>query len=164
MILDLVPETDPILHEKMPPYDFEIEGEERTLEIARDLYETLMHNQGLGLAAPQVGLRKKVFIMLTDPIRICFNPRIVDQGDDTIELDEACLSLPGILLKIKRPKNIRVRYSLPNHEVVTEVFHGMTARIFQHEFDHLNGILITDHVSKLKQDIAMRKARKQTIE
>jgi peptide deformylase len=160
MILDLVPGTDPILKEVMPEYDFVTQGA-LTIGLAQNLSETLMSQEGLGLAAPQVGLRHRAFVMLTNPIRVCFNPIIIDKGEEMIELDEGCLSFPGILIKVTRPRRIKVRYSLPNQEIKTEVFDGMTSRIFQHELDHLNGILFTDHVSKLKVDMAKRKARKK---
>lgn len=160
VILNLVDQNDPILREIMPEYDFESQSDLMTTELSQNLCESLIHHGGSGIAAPQLGLRQRVFVMLSNPIRICFNPRIVDQGEEMVEMEEGCLSIKNISLKIKRPRRIRVRYTLPNQETLTEVFHDITARIFQHELDHLNGILFIDHVSKLKLDIAKRKGKK----
>jgi peptide deformylase len=160
MVRMLVPEIDGILREVMPEYDFDTEDEEATAELAKDMVEALFHHGGVGLAAPQIGLRKRVFVMLTNPLRICFNPRIVDQSEEKVELDEGCLSIPDLILEISRPIHIKVRFALPNQEVLTETFTGMTARIFQHELDHLNGVLFKDHVSKMKLDMARRKTSK----
>jgi peptide deformylase len=155
----LVPSTDPFLREVMPEFDFENQTLSAT-EIARDLAETMISENGLGLSACQIGIPVRAFAMLANPIIVCFNPRIVDQSIEQIELEEGCLSFPGLTLNISRSARIRIRFKLPNGETETFVYDGMTARVVQHEMDHLNGILFTDHVSKLKVDIARRKARK----
>jgi peptide deformylase len=89
---------------------------------------------------------------------VMYNPRIVDLSDEIISLDEACLSFPGLSAKVKRPNGLRVRYELPNGVTETKRFTGMTARVVQHENDHLNGVLFFDHISKLKLDMAIKKA------
>ena len=160
-IRDLVDGNDPILRTNQPVFKFDEYGTDYPTRLAHIMTKNLIHHGGLGLAAPQLGLPHRVFVMATDPVRVCINPRVIDKGDEMVELEEGCLSFPLLILKIKRPRRIRVRFWLPNKEVVTEVLHDLSARVFQHEMDHLNGVLFTDHVSKLKINIAMRKARKK---
>lgn len=158
-VLNLVPKDDPILKTKLEPFDW-VKPPTDPIQLAKDLTETMLFNNGLGLAANQVGLPHRVFVIKSDPIICAFNPIIVDQTEDETYLDEGCLSAPQLFLKIKRPKIIRVRFTMPNTEVVTEKYIGMTARVFLHEIDHLNGIFFTQRVSKLELEIAMRKTKK----
>ena len=160
-IPDLVDGNDPILRINQPLYQFDDHDEEYHARLAHVMARSLIHYGGLGLAAPQLGLPHRMFVMATNPVRVCINPRIVDQSEEMVELDEGCLSFPKVLLNIIRPRRIRVRFWLPNKEVVTEVLHDLSARVYAHELDHCNGILFMDHVSKLKLGIAQRKARKK---
>jgi peptide deformylase len=90
----------------------------------------------------------------------CFNPRIVMLSIERTSMKEGCLSFPGLVLDIERPTVCKVRYTQPNGQTVTKEFTGMTARVVQHEVDHLRGRLFTSYVSKLKLDMAVRKAKK----
>lgn len=89
-----------------------------------------------------------------------FNPRIVDTSEETVLLDEGCLSFPGLFVKIRRPKKIRARYTLPNGETVTQVFDGMTARIFQHELDHLDGVVYYTRANPIHLEKGKKLAKK----
>lgn len=161
-ILTLVPSTDPILSEVMPKFDFDkppINPE----QLAVDLAETMIANKGLGLSANQVGLRHRVFVITGSPIIAIFNPRIVDSTPEEINMEEGCLSFPGLYFKVKRPAAIKMRYQLPNGETVTEQYQGLTARIIQHELDHLDGIKYTSRGNRMHVNEAKKKLRKKFI-
>ena len=136
---ELVSSNDPILKEVLPRFDFN-NPPMNPHEIAHVLAQTMIHEDGMGLAANQIGLPYRVFVVAADPIICCFNPRIVDYSEDKIVMEEGCLSHPGLFVKIKRPQVIRIRYTRPDGETVTEQYQDLTARIMQHELDHLDGI------------------------
>jgi peptide deformylase len=121
----------------------------------------LMHEKtGIGLAANQVGLPYRVFSLRASPENlVCFNPRIVNSSNETTILEEGCLTYPGLWVKIKRPKEVRVRFQLPNGDTRTETFKGLTARAFQHEMDHLNGILFYNRANKYHREIAFKRLK-----
>jgi len=159
--LKLVPETDPILRRKAEKFDFQnlpIHPE----ELARQLADTMVELKGLGLSACQVGLPYNVFVMGSGGGKVyaCFNPRIVNYDPRKVKLNEGCLTFPNVFIEVERSAAIKVRFTHPSGETVTETFAGLTARIFQHEYDHLQGVLFKDRVSPLTFDIARRKARK----
>jgi peptide deformylase len=133
----LVPWDDPILTSPATEWDFDVHGSGEA--IAHELVETMRELNGHGLSAPQIGYDRKVFVMRTDPVFAVFNPRVVDASSETEELEEACLSFPGLVCKVARPKMIRVRFQTPNGATTTQKFAGLTARIFLHEADHLLG-------------------------
>lgn len=127
------------------------------IQLSSDLVHTMMSKNGLGLAANQVGLPWRVFAMRTSPkMTVCFNPRIVDVSNEEVILEEGCLSFPDYFIKIKRPRTIKVRFTYPNGETVTETFTNITARVFQHELDHLDGILFQTRANRFHRDQAMR--------
>jgi peptide deformylase len=156
----LVPDTDPVLYEPVVPFDFSNPPIDPVL-LSHTLAQALIKHKGIGISANQLGLPYRVFAMATNPITVCFNPRIVDVGDEQIVLDEGCLSYPGVFIKIKRPKNIKVRFTLPNGETVTHTYSGMTSRIFQHEYDHQEGINFIDRAGPMAKKIAFKKLEKQ---
>lgn len=159
-VLELVPWDDPILREKIAPYDFSKSGHEDAIQLYRDLGETMLSKGGVGLAATQVGARVRAFVLWGSPIIPVFNPRITDASTDTVLLEEACLSFPGLVVTVRRPKAIRVRFQVPTGATMTRRFEGMTARAFQHEMDHLDGKLFFADASRPKLDAAIRKAKK----
>lgn len=128
------------------------------IELARLLVDKMDSVKGLGLSAIQIGIPLRVFAMRTDPRLVCFNPRVVEYGDKEIEMDEGCLSFPNMLLKVKRPVVVRVRFTMPNGQTDTFTYGDMTARIFQHEMDHLDGKLFFEKVSHFHRDRAFRRA------
>jgi len=133
-----------------PPFD--------PVEFAQELVKFMYEKNGLGLAANQVGVPYRIFAMRGMPENfVCFNPKIVGLSKDTVVLEEGCLSYPGLLVKIKRSSSIRVRFQTPNGGTETKQFIGMTARVFQHEYDHLDGIRFYDKANKFHRDQGMRK-------
>ena len=158
MIRQLVSCDHPILRQVMEPFDFKNPPTD-PMQLAVDLAETMIQNSGLGLAANQIGLPYRVFAINANPVFVCFNPRIVDQTTETIAMDEGCLTFSNLFLKIKRPRTIKIRFATPTGEIMTRTFDGMTSRCFQHELDHLNGIMYTTHVSNYHLEKGMNKKK-----
>jgi len=156
MKLTLIRHDDPILHQ--PTREFDFAGPYDPAELVASMTEILLEKNGLGLAAPQVGIPLSLFIMRGDIA--CFNPTIVTVSNETIRLDEGCLSYPGLALSIERPRHVRLRYADAKGEVTTATFANLTARCVLHEMDHLSGFVFTERVSKLRLDMAVRKAKK----
>lgn len=148
MILDLVPEHDPILYQNFEDFDFS-NPPTNPIELSNNLIETMVANKGLGLSACQVGLPYRAFVLWSEQPLAVFNPRIVDQKNEFITLEEGCLSFPYLFIKVKRPSMIKARFQDAKGETHTQVFIGMTARCFLHEMDHLDGILYTQRASKI---------------
>lgn len=159
MILPLVPRDHSLLTTELEPFDFDNPPTD-PIQLAKDLTETMLHHNGVGLAANQVGLPYRVFVIKANPVLACFNPKIVAFTGEAIDLEEGCLTFPNYFVKIRRPKMIRVRYTYPNGNTVTEIYDGMTARIFQHEFDHLNGILFQTRATLYHREQADRNAKR----
>ncbi|NBP01551.1 MAG: peptide deformylase [Proteobacteria bacterium] len=157
-------------HELMnrPPklYDFENEKDSAP-GVASVLYQKMKDLGGIGLSANQLGLDLRVFVMgSADTGTYIFNPEILGQSDEEDTFREGCLSYPGIFLYMKRPLSIRAKYFNEKGEEKITNFSGLTARIFQHEYDHMMGTDFTKNVSKLKLDLAKKKfanARKKLI-
>lgn len=153
--LELVKETDPILTTVCEEFDF-ASAPFDPIEFAVNLVKTMRDLSGLGLAAPQVGIPYRVFAMRSDPNRVFYNPKIVWESNEQISLEEGCLSWPGIVVKIKRPRHCKVRYTQPNGETLTETFANLSARIVFHELDHLNGILFFTRANRFHKDKAFK--------
>lgn len=154
-MLDLVHYSNPILTEKAQDFDFAnpfMPAE----ELANIMLTVMGEQNGIGLAANQIGLPYNVFVLAGDPYA-CFNPKIVDTSDEQVLLDEGCLTYPALYVKIKRPKSIRLRFTNIKGETETHKYTGMTARIVQHEMDHLAGKLFYNRASKFHKDQAFRK-------
>tara|TARA_R110000868_G_scaffold330717_1_gene591690 strand:+ start:20 stop:595 length:576 start_codon:yes stop_codon:yes gene_type:complete len=113
---------------------------------------------GAALSAPQVGLDMSMFVMGINQAKIeVFNPKIISYSKEETLMNEGSLSYPGILVIVKRPVAITVEYYNKNRELQQNEFQGLTARIFQHAFDHLQGTTIKERVSKLKWDMATKR-------
>lgn len=160
MILPLVDPYDEILFKKTEKFDFS-NPPVNPIELYQNLAETMLHHGGIGLAAPQCGLPYNFFVVRSEPVMGMFNAKIVDFGEEEVKMDEGCLSYKGITLNIKRPKNIKVRYTQPNGEVITSMFTGMTARVIQHELSHVNGEVFIEKVSNLEATLAIKKCNKK---
>lgn len=138
-------------------------------QLISDMRETLAKSEGIGLAAPQIGLSIRVVVMDLDLISedfpeykdfrpIYINAHILEYDDtDSDSSDEGCLSLPGISEPVKRPKRIHVKYMDENFVEHDEWVDGYLARVMQHEFDHLEGVLFTDRLSMLRKTMAKKK-------
>jgi peptide deformylase len=137
-VLKLVESNHPILHQRVQEFDFK-NPPVHPIELANQLITTMNHHNGMGLSANQCGLPYRVFVMRAEPVKVCFNPKILITSEEIVALEEGCLSYPFLFVKIKRPIHIRVRYTDAFGEVHTERFIGMTARCFLHEYDHLEG-------------------------
>jgi len=158
-VLTLVKYTDPVLHKEAAEFDFSKPPLDPVL-LAKDLAETMAAKSALGLAAPQVGIPYRVFAVASNPVLVMFNPLMVDVSEEKAEFPEGCLSFPGVMIKKMRPKSIKIRYAYPNGEVKTEKYTDLTARIILHEYDHIAGVTFMDDLSKLKKDMAFKKANK----
>jgi len=133
-------------------------------KVRQDLIDSMEHYQGVGLSANQIGVAERVFIMYEDintrKILTCFNPKIVETSKEEILIDEGCLTYPGIWLKVKRPIAIKVEFEDEKGEKHERTFDGLSSRIFQHEYDHMEGTDFTQKVSRLKIERAMKKLNK----
>ncbi len=165
MILPIIKYGSPILREK----SFAIDPGDYFIVMAQNMLQSLKNAGGIGLAGPQVGLLKNIFIIDTTPMKeegiipvekVIFNPEIVHYGDEEVYCKEGCLSIPGIINEdVSRAKEIEVRYRDENFNVREEVLNGLVARIFQHEYDHLRGILFIDKLSSIRKKLIRSKLR-----
>lgn len=158
--MKLIDKNDLVLTTPTQKFDFSNPPFE-PIQFAKDLVKFMYDSNGIGLAANQVGVPYAIFSMRGTPENfVCFNPRIVDTSSETVTLDEGCLTFPGFYVKIERPRHIKVRFNTPNGDIMTKKFTGMTARIFQHEMEHMQGKKFTQDISSLKIEMAIKKARK----
>ena len=139
---------------------FEIDKGDNFKELAANMSLTLKSARGIGLAGPQVGVLKHIFIIDTTLLKedgiesvekVCINPQIKNFSDNKGYYNEGCLSIPGIFEDISRPEKVEVRYRDEFFDWHEEIFDGIVARIFQHEYDHLQGILFIDRLSSLRK-------------
>ena len=144
MILQLTPNTHPILHEKMKSCSEDLNRR----EISRILKENMIHYEGIGLSANQIGIGERVFVMMlnieTEETITCFNPRIIKRYNDDVWFEEGCLSFPDEIINIQRPNRIVVKYEDEDKKDHKIKLDGLAARVFLHEFDHLEGIVFTE--------------------
>ena len=144
MILQLTPNTHPILHERVKPCSKDLDRP----EMSRILKENMIHYEGVGLSANQIGIGERVFIMMldmeTEETITCFNPRIIKRYEDDVWCEEGCLSFPDEIINIQRPNRIVVKYEDEDGKDHKIKLSGMAARVFLHEFDHLEGIVFTE--------------------
>lgn len=159
-LFTLVPETHPALKKILPTFNFE-KPPVNPIEFASSLVETCKKYNGIGLSANQCGYEHRVFVMGSDDNFVSFfNPKIISASSGTIKMEEGCLSFPNLFLAVERPYSIEVEYQDFNGECRTARFSGLTARCFQHELDHMNGIVYTNKVSPLSLHMALKKKRK----
>ena len=135
-------------------------------QLAEDMFETMHHASGIGLAAPQIGKSLRMFIADAAPLedekigdwkQVFINPEILEETGDDWAFEEGCLSIPNIREDVIRPEKLKIQYFDENWEEHTEEFDGMQARIIQHEYDHIEGILFTDHLSAFKKRLLKSK-------
>ena len=152
---------DAVLRERAQPIP-EVTDEMRAL--VTDMFETMYQAEGVGLAAPQVGLGIRVIVVdphdeETRPFAL-FNAEVVSQGGETDKAEEGCLSIPGIREIVERPSSVVVDAVDIDGKPVRIEAEGFLARVLQHEVDHLNGVLFLDHLSPIKRRMALAKWRK----
>jgi peptide deformylase len=152
------------LVEKSDPWDFSKDGDGEQIE--KGMIDFMLNNNGIGLAANQIGITKRVFVMGSKDIPgfdkpfAVFNPRILEFSEDQELFKEGCLSYPNLWLSVNRPKEIVAEYQDSKGNTHTVKMDGLIARVFQHEYDHLDGICFVDKVSQMKLQLAMKKLRK----
>ena len=143
-------------------------------ELIDNMYETMYNADGVGLAAPQVGLVDRIFVIDLSPLadeespqyeglkKTFINARIISRTGDMVSTEEGCLSIPGVNESVPRPNEIEIEYLDENLEPHTETFTGFTARVIQHEYDHIDGILFTDHISPIRKRLIKSKLSNMT--
>lgn len=157
--MQLVPANDPILTTPCKDFDFSNPPFD-PVEFSQELVKFMYDNNALGVAANQVGVPYRVFAMRGQPENfVCFNPKIVQESENEVLLEEGCLTYKGLLVKIKRPQHVRVRFNTPNGDTLTKQFTGMSARIFQHENDHLQGIVFYNRANRFHREKALKRWR-----
>ena len=165
-MLKLLKSTDNFLKEVLPDFDFDTPVI-NPLTLEEEMVKLMAEENGIGLAASQVGVNARVFVMhlknmpeVYTPFAL-FNPVIISASSEQVEDEEGCLSFPGLFFKVKRPKTIVVEFLDRNKKSYILTLEGIDARCFLHELDHLNGVCFTDRISKLKLDLAIKKQRKR---
>jgi peptide deformylase len=165
----IVEVPDPLLRQKSIPVET-VDDELRTL--VADMFETMYAAPGIGLAAIQVGIPKRVLVIdlqepeeeggepVKDP-RVFINPEILEHSDQEVPYTEGCLSVPDQFADVDRPDRIRARWLDENGKQHEEVIEGLLATCLQHEMDHLEGIVFLDRISRLKRGMALKKLAKQ---
>jgi peptide deformylase len=171
MIYPIVAYGDPVLRKVTQP----IEPNSLDLpKLVEDMYQTMYNASGVGLAAPQIGLNIRIFVVdgtpfnegeeaqdrdpsLDDFKKVFINPEILEETGDTWSFEEGCLSIPGIRGEVHRPEKVRIRYQDTEWQLREETYEGIAARIIQHEYDHLQGKLFTDYLPALKRQLIKKK-------
>ena len=140
-------------------------------KLIDDMWITLAEAEGVGLAAPQIGKNIRLFIVdctpwgeddptLADFKRVFINPEIYEESEETSLFEEGCLSLPGLHENVRRPVAIRMRYLDENFVEHDEEFTGKPARVIQHEYDHIEGLVFTDHLAPIRKNLIKNKLQK----
>lgn len=159
-IFTLVPEIHPALKSRLPEFDF-TNPPVNPSEFASSLVETCKKYNGIGLSANQCGYNYRVFVMGSgDEYVAFFNPKIISVSEEKTRMEEGCLSYMDLFLNIERPSTIEVEYQDFTGATKKAKFTGITARCFQHELDHMNGVVYTMHVKPLAMQMAMKKRSK----
>ncbi|HSZ24160.1 MAG TPA: peptide deformylase [Cytophagaceae bacterium] len=163
MILPIVAYGDPVLKKEAK----NIAKDEMDLQaFVADMFDTMNNAGGIGLAAPQVGKSIRLFIADASPLeeeesknfkKVFVNPTILEEFGDEWSYNEGCLSIPGIRGEVIRPAKLKIHYFDENWNEFTEEFEGMPARIIQHEYDHIEGVLFVDYFSSLKKQLIKSK-------
>ncbi len=166
-VREIVLMGDPVLREEA----VEVTDFDRALKtLVRDLYQSMYHAEGVGLAAPQIGISKQVLVIdlrddeEPDARLALINPRIVWHSDEKDKSAEGCLSIPGLEEVVQRPSDVHVEGMDPDGQPVRVEAQDLFARALQHEIDHLDGILFVDRVSGLKRRMLMKKWKKLRAE
>ncbi len=175
MILPIIAYGDPVLKRKALPISKDYEGLEQLIE---SMWETMYHAHGVGLAAPQIGKSIRLFVIDGSPFaddedatpndqlvlksfkKVFINAEMLTEEGDDFSFTEGCLSIPDIREDVTRPSVIRLRYLDENFKEQVEEFSGLAARIIQHEYDHIEGVLFTDKLSPLKKRLIKGKLDK----
>jgi peptide deformylase len=159
-MLKLIAENDPILKQASAAFDFN----DASLDpeaLAAEMLQLMIFSRGIGLAGPQVGLSKSMFVMNVSKARYVFNPEILTSSPERTTYKEGCLSFPGLHINVIRPESVTVAYQNARGDRIEEALNSLDARCFLHEFDHLAGVCFIDKVPKLTLKTALAKRQKQ---
>jgi peptide deformylase len=169
MILPVILYGDPVLKKRAAA----INAEHPNLQdIVKNMWQTMYVASGVGIAAPQVGLSLRIFVVDTIQLKdkkssnfegvkkVFINPTILEESGEEWKYEEGCLSIPGIREDIFRKSDIKIHYFDENFNEFTETFNDINARVIQHEFDHIEGILFTDKLNLLKKKLILPKLNK----
>jgi len=168
--LKLIPPTDPRVQSAIAPFNNDMlkdEGFKDRKELSEAMFDTMKKYGGIGLSANQVGLPFNMFVLGDHPEveknlkMTCFNPIIISSSVEEEVMKEGCLTFPFVFLNITRPRKVVVKYEDENGDLKEGSLDGMISRVFQHEYDHMLGKTFVDGVSKMKLDMAYKKAEKQ---
>jgi peptide deformylase len=162
--LPIITVPDQILRETAAPVE---KIDDSLKALIDDMFETMYEAPGIGLAAPQINVGRRLIVM--DPARdeddpaplVMINPEILERSDELRSHEEGCLSIPEYTAEIERPQRVRVRYTDLEGREQEEDFMDLWSTLVQHEVDHLNGVLFIDYLSRLKRDMVVRKLTKQ---
>ena len=175
MLLPIIAYGHPVLKRKAEVINKDYP---KLLELIDNMFETMYNANGVGIAAPQIGLSVRLFIVDTNPFsddeslsdeertqlksfkKIFINPKILDQNGDEWSFEEGCLSIPNIRESVLRQESIKIQYFDENFTQHIESYDGLLARVIQHEYDHIEGILFTDKLSSFKKQLLKKKLLK----
>jgi len=175
MILPIIAYGHPVLKRKAEVINKDYP---KLKELIENMFETMYNASGVGIAAPQIGLSIRLFIVDTNPFaeddslsdndrnqlksfkKIFINPIIIDERGDEWSFEEGCLSIPNIREGVLRQKQITIQYHDENFNKHTDSFDGLLARVIQHEYDHIEGVLFTDKLSSFKKQLLKKKLLK----
>ena len=142
-IKDLVEPEHQLFHHRINSCSYNLDRH----HLSRVLIDNMIHHNGIGISANQIGIWERAFAMVRDiennEVIVCFNPRIVKSYSEEVEMEEGCLSYPELFLKIKRPDKIVVKYEDEDKKTHKLKLQGLASRVFQHEYDHMEGIDFT---------------------
>ena len=160
MIYTLLEPNHDLLKHPLPEITAETEPESRP-ELLANMVETMKHYGGIGLSANQCGIPIRMFVFGDKENYIpCFNPKILEYGGPEVAIEEGCLTYPGLFVKIFRPDLIVAQWEDENRELHKENFTGLQSRVFQHEYDHMQGIDFRSLAGRMALDIAQRKLKR----
>ncbi len=163
MIYPIVAYGDPVLKKEA---GLILKQELDVKQLAADMFETMYKAHGVGLAAPQIGKSIRMFVVDAEGFdeeackgfkKVFINPEILEESEEEWAFEEGCLSIPGVREDVVRPEWIKVSYFDENWDQHTIELDGLNARVFQHEFDHIDGVLFTDHISGLKKRLNQKR-------
>ena len=168
--IKLIPPTDVRVQSAIAPFSDDMLKEhdfKDRKELSDSMFDTMKKYGGIGLTCNQVGLPFNMFVLgdhigLENGLKMsCFNPMIISASEETVAMKEGCLTFPFVFLTITRPRKIVVKYEDEKGDLQEGNLDGMMSRIFQHEYDHILGKNFTEYASKMKLDLAYKKAEKQ---
>ena len=142
-IKELVDPEHQLFHHRIQSCSYNLDRH----HLSRVLIDNMIHHEGIGISANQIGIWERAFAMVRDlennEVIVCFNPRIIKSYSEEVEMEEGCLSYPELFLKIKRPDKIVVKYEDEDKKTHKLKLQGLASRVFQHEYDHMEGIDFT---------------------